>query len=186
MEKYGRFTAGTETKYSKSLITGSSEYQDLAKGFMVGTRFHSAPVIRVFDAKPIQLGHTLKADGRWRLFIFSDNNFSRQEDSKVHSLCKGLSELNHSLIKTYTQKGLDIDSVFDVRAIFQMNHRDFNPSWLPSLLMPYKGKYNLIDYEKVFCPNFKLGEDIFEIRGISKEEGWSITTENESDRKSVV
>ena len=170
-KKYGRFTAGTETKYSKSLITGSSEYQDLAKGFMVGTRFHSAPVIRVFDAKPIQLGHTLKADGRWRLFIFSDRNFSGQEDSKVHSLCKGLSELNTSLIKTYTQKGLDIDSVFDVRAIFQMNHRDFNHFWLPSLLMPAKGKYNLIDYEKVFCPNFKLGEDIFEMRGINKEEG---------------
>ena len=170
-KKYGRFTAGTETKYSKSLITGSSECQDLARGFKVGKRFHSAPVVRAFDAKPIQLGHTLKADGRWRLFIFSDRNFSGQEDSKVHSLCKGLSELNNSLIKTYTQKGLDIDSVFDVRAIFQMNHRDFNHAWLPSLLMPYKGKYNLIDYEKVFCPNFKLGEDIFEMRGINKEEG---------------
>ena len=50
-----------------------------------------------------------------------------------------------------------------------MNHRDFNHVWLPSLLMPSKGKYNLIDYEKVFCPNFKLGEDIFEMRGINKE-----------------
>ena len=103
--------------------------------------------MRVFDAKPIQLGHTLKADGRWRLFIFSDRNFSGQEDSKVHYLCKGLSELNNSLIKTYTQKGLDIDSVFDVRAIFQISHRDLNPIWLPTFLKPSKGKHNLIDYE---------------------------------------
>ena len=35
-------------------------------------RFHSAPVIRLADAKPVHLGHTVKADGRWRLFAFAD------------------------------------------------------------------------------------------------------------------
>lgn len=170
-KKYGRFTAGTVTQYSTSIITGSSENQDLAKGFKVGTRFHSAPVIRFFDAKPIHLGHTLKADGRWRLFIFSDRNFSGREDSKVHYFCRGLSELNSSLLKMYTPKGSDIDSVFDVRAIFQMSHRDLIAKCLPPLLVPRKGKYNLIDYEKVFCSSSSMGESIFEMRGINKEEG---------------
>ena len=42
-----------------------------AEGLAIGMRFHSAPVIRVADAKPVQLGHTVKADGRWRIFAFA-------------------------------------------------------------------------------------------------------------------
>lgn len=34
-------------------------------------RFHSAPVIRVGDAKPVQLGRAAAADGRWRLYAFA-------------------------------------------------------------------------------------------------------------------
>lgn len=33
-------------------------------------RFHSAPVIRVGDAKPVQLGRAAAADGRWRRYAF--------------------------------------------------------------------------------------------------------------------
>ncbi len=38
----------------------------------IGMRFHSAPVIRLADAKPLQLGHALEADGRWRVLLFAD------------------------------------------------------------------------------------------------------------------
>lgn len=34
-------------------------------------RFHSAPVIHLGDAKPMHLGHVMKADGRWRLIAFA-------------------------------------------------------------------------------------------------------------------
>ncbi len=68
--KQGRFTAGTETRYRPSIICGKPTYQHLAKGLVIGMRFHSAPVIQLADAKPVQLGHTVKADGRWRVFAF--------------------------------------------------------------------------------------------------------------------
>ena len=55
--KHGRYTAGTATHYGPSLLTGEGSHQHLAKGFVVGQRFHSAPVIRLADAKPVQLGH---------------------------------------------------------------------------------------------------------------------------------
>jgi Phenol hydroxylase, C-terminal dimerisation domain len=42
----------------------------LAKGLVIGKRFHSARVI-LADAKPVYLGHTIKVHGRWRLFAFS-------------------------------------------------------------------------------------------------------------------
>src|SRR3712207_173469 len=61
----GRFTAGVATHYQPSLITGVATHQDLAAGFPIGERFHSAAVVRLADAKPMQLGHVAQADGRW-------------------------------------------------------------------------------------------------------------------------
>ena len=51
----GRFTAGVATKYASSMITADAMFQQLAEGFPVGMRFHSAPVVRLADAKPLQL-----------------------------------------------------------------------------------------------------------------------------------
>src|SRR6478672_10361031 len=55
--RHGRYTAGTATHYRPSLLTAEADHQHLAKGFLIGTRFHSAPVIRLTDAKPVHLGH---------------------------------------------------------------------------------------------------------------------------------
>ena len=55
--RQGRYTAGLATRYRPSVLTGDGAHQDLAQGFEIGTRFHSAPVIRVADARPMQLGH---------------------------------------------------------------------------------------------------------------------------------
>ena len=134
--KYGRFTAGVATKYEKSLITGISKYQHLAKGFIVGSRFHSAPVIRFFDAKPIQLGHTIKADGRWRLFVFFDKYFPDKATSKVYDFCFRLSEMENSPLKKYTPYGCDIDTIFDIRAVCQVSHQDLSPDMFPPLFTP--------------------------------------------------
>ena len=68
----GRFTAGVATRYAPSAITAGPEHQPLAEGFPVGMRFHSAPVVRLADAKPVQLGHAARADGAWRLYVFAD------------------------------------------------------------------------------------------------------------------
>ncbi len=42
---------------------------------------------------------------------------------------------------------------------------------LPALLLPRKGKYGLIDYEKAFCPDLAQGPDIFDHRGIDRNQG---------------
>src|SRR5712671_4388619 len=69
--RHGRYTAGTAARYSPSILTGEATYQHLAAGLPIGMRFHSAPVIRLADAKPVHLGHAVKADGRWRIFAFA-------------------------------------------------------------------------------------------------------------------
>ena len=58
--RHGRYTAGTATHYKPSVLTGAASYQHLAQGLIVGKRFHSAPVIRLADAKPVHLGHAGK------------------------------------------------------------------------------------------------------------------------------
>jgi phenol 2-monooxygenase (NADPH) len=164
--RQGRFTAGTATTYAPSIICGAPTYQHLATGLVIGMRFHSAPVIRLADAKPVQLGHAVKADGRWRLFAFAD-----APSSRLRALCDFLAESPASPVRKYTPAGTDIDSVIDVRAVFQQGHRALAVETMPTFLVPRKGRYGLRDYEKVFCADVKSGNDIFDMRGIDRTEG---------------
>jgi phenol 2-monooxygenase (NADPH) len=168
--RQGRFTAGTATQYQPSLICGEPTFQQLAAGFPVGMRFHSAPVVRLVDAKPVQLGHAAGADGAWRIYAFADSRNPQHPASRIGALCKFL-ETGESPIKRYTPSGDDADSVIDVRAIFQQGHRDLAVTGMPPILLPRKGRFGLIDYEKMFCPDLKAGTDIFEMRGINREQG---------------
>ena len=74
-------------------------------------------------------------------------------------------------MRKYTPTGEDIDSVIDVRAVFQQGHRELALEAMPSFLLPRKGRYGLCDYEKMFCPDLKSGNDIFTMRGIDRERG---------------
>ena len=171
---HGRYTAGTVTRYRPSVITGEPTYQHLAKGLTIGMRFHSAPVIRVADAKPVHLGHTIKADGRWRIFAFAGPEDPGTRNCGIRLLCDFLAEARTSPVGNYTAAGEDIDSVIDVRAIFQQCHRDLAIERMPPLLLPRKGRFGLIDYEKMFCPDLKAGNDVFAMRGIDRERGCTV------------
>src|SRR5882757_3229498 len=100
--KHGRYTAGTATHYSPSLLTGERTHQHLAKGFVVGQRFHSAPVIRLADAKPVHLGHVGKADGRFRIYVFAGSGDPAATGSKFYKLCDFLAESPESPVRKYT------------------------------------------------------------------------------------
>ena len=70
---------------------------------------------------------------------------------------------SYSPVRRYTRPGQDIDAVFDLRAIFQQDHRALAIEAMPALLLPRKGRYGLRDYEKVFSPDLKDGPDIFDL-----------------------
>lgn len=170
-EQHGRFTAGMGTHYRPSVICGEATHQQLAKGFVIGTRFHSAPVVRITDAKPVHLGHAGKADGRWRLYAFAGANDHADAATGVRALCRFLEESPESPVRRYTRAGEDIDAVFDLRAIFQQDHRELAIESMPALLLPRKGQHGLRDYEKVFSPDLKNGPDIFDLRGVDRAQG---------------
>jgi phenol 2-monooxygenase len=169
--RHGRYTAGTATRYRPSVLTGEATYQHLAAGLTIGMRFHSAPVIRVADAKPVHLGHVIKADGRWRIFVFAAAENPAAPNSGIRALCEFLGEARESPVRKYTPPGGDIDSVIDVLAVFQQSHRKIAIEAMPDFLLPRKGRYGLRDYEKMFCADPKSGSDIFTMRGIDRERG---------------
>ena len=172
--QHGRYTAGTATQYKPSLLTGAPTHQQLAEGFVIGMRLHSAPVTRIADGKQIQLGETLLADGRWRLLAFAGNGDTagpNSPNSGVFRLCKFLCESSESPIPRYTPAGANVDAVFDVRAVFQQSHHQLAVTAMPNLLFPQKGRYRLHDYEKVFCALAGADQNIYTLRGINREQG---------------
>ena len=163
----GRYTAGVATLYPPATyLTAAPTHQALAAGFPIGMRFHSAPVVRVADAKPVQLGHAARADGAWRISAFADASGAR-----FRALMDFLAEAETSPVRRHTPAGADIDSVIDVRGIFQQGHRDLKVEALPPILLPRKGRFGLIDYEKAFSAVVRCREDIFELRGIDRAAG---------------
>jgi len=170
-KQHGRYTAGVETRYDPSLITCDDRHQSLARGLVVGKRFHSAPVIRLSDAKPMQLGHAFKADGRWRLLAFAAAGDTGAQDGAIAELCRQLTEGPEALLPRYTPDGADPDSVIDLRAVFQTGHRQMRLENLPAALLPAKGRYGLVDYEKVYSATGAAGSDIYDMRGIDRTRG---------------
>ncbi|MDR8396561.1 FAD-binding monooxygenase [Paraburkholderia sp. USG1] len=160
----GRYTAGVATRYSPGVLTGESAYQSLASGFAIGTRFHSSPVVRIADARAMHLGHAARADGRWRLYAFSDAS-----GKALDAFCDHLVMSPESIVRISTPDDADVDSVFDLRAVLQKPHREVRLQDLHASLLPRKGRYGLIDYEKAFT--IDASADIFDQRGIDRKRG---------------
>ena len=145
-QKQGRYTAGVQTHYAPSDLTGTDTWQHLAKGFQLGARFHSAPVIRWADARPTHLGHTITADGQWRLLVFAG-----ADPAQAYALAQ------------------QSDAGMDMRLILQTPHRDTRLDTTDTALFPHKGRLGLRDYEKVFCPD--PAADIYDLRQIDRDSG---------------
>lgn len=167
----GRFTAGLTVCYAPSLIMGTANHQRLATGLIVGERFHSAPVIRLADAKPMELGHVIEVGHRWTLFAFAPDVAPDDKDSPMWATLDRLQNDQNSPIKKSIENGFDPDDLLDLRAIYQQNFRAIDFGSTHPALRPAKGRYGLTDYEKVFCADVKDAPDIFDLRGIDRTQG---------------
>lgn len=159
------FPAGFMTQYPPSMLIGEATHQDRAAGFPIGKRFKSAPVVRVADANPVQLGHHHRADGRWRLYAFADAA-APGEASAVAEWAEWLQSSPESPLLAHTPDGADIDSVFDVKVVYQQAHRDVDLNRVPTAFLPTTGPFELIDYEKLYASDPE--HDIFELRDIDR------------------
>ena len=157
--------------YDPSALIGPASHQALAVGETIGKRFHSAPVVRLADAKPMQLGHAAQADARWRIYAFAGQEDGTNAASPMHQLADWLEHHPQSPLRKHTHAGEDIDAVIDVRAIFQQTFDQLALEKMPALLKPKTGKLGLQDHEKIFCVDHKGAGDIFAMRGINRDTG---------------
>jgi phenol 2-monooxygenase len=168
------FTGGTAVKYDSSYLFAACAHQALAKGEEIGRRFHSAPVVRLSDAKQMQLGHVAQADARWRIYAFAGAGDVGQAGAPMAQLAEWLEKNPQSPVVKHTRKGEDIDAIIDVRAVFQPTFDQLNYGDMPSLFKPHTGKLGLQDHEKVFCTDHKGAGNIYDMRGIDRQQGCMI------------
>jgi len=168
------FTGGTAVKYDASYLFAASAHQALATGEEVGRRFHSAPVVRLSDAKQMQLGHVAQADARWRIYAFAGQADSGHSGSAIDKLANWLETHPKSPVVKHTRKIEDIDAVIDVRFVFQQTFDQLAYENMSSLLKPKTGSMGLQDHGKVFCVDHKGLGDIYAMRGINRDKGCMI------------
>jgi phenol 2-monooxygenase len=122
-------------------------------------------VVSVADANPGHLGHYHRADGRWRIYVFADSG-ALGGNSPLQTWANQIRSSPMSPIVAFTPAGADLDSVFDVKVIYQSSHEGVDISQVPDLFMPRVGPLGLIDYEKVFATATQ--EDIFDSRQVDR------------------
>ena len=162
------FPAGFMTEYSPSMVVAEATHQQLATGFPVGKRFKSAPVVRVCDTNPVQLGHQATADGRWRIYVFADQAAPGQQagaPSPAADLAAWLATAPDSPL-TATPAGADRDAWLDVKVIYQQDHTGIDIGNVPAVFKPEVGPFKLPYLEKVYGTD--PAADIFELRGIDR------------------
>jgi phenol 2-monooxygenase (NADPH) len=160
------FPAGFLTTYAPSMIVGEATHQALAIGFPIGRRFKSAPVVRVADGNPVQLGHHARADGRWRLYVFGGRAGAGEE---LTAWSDWLLESPESPVVAHTPPGSDVDSLFDVKLVLAEAYPATPVIEVPEAFRPRSGPLGLMDYEKVYACG--PGPDIHELRGIDRDAG---------------
>jgi phenol 2-monooxygenase len=156
-------------RHAPGLLTGDGAHQPLAEGFAIGMRLHSAPVMRIADARELQIGDVVEADGRWRVLAFADAGGAR-----LSAFLDALAHDPVSPLLRHRRAGDDPDAVIDLRAIYQVPHRTLSPADLPPVLLPCKGRFGLVDYEKAFCAIPGPDRDIYALRGIDRAQGCAV------------
>ena len=164
--KTAEFPAGFMTEYQPSMITSTTEHQNLATGFPIGKRFRSAEVMRRLDAYVRHLGHEHKADGRYRLYVFADDA-PVQEKSTVDALAEKLLHDPRSPFVQFRKEGDDISTLIEPNVIYQSEYTTFACPEVPEIFRPPVGELGLDYWEKIY--SVIPENNIFDLRGIRKD-----------------
>ncbi len=145
----GRFTAGVATTYGPSLITGDATHPAARRGL---PDRHALP-LGAGDPAGRRQADAARPRRPRRRGLAGLRLRRPRASSRAGALCEFLG----SVIRRFTPAGADPDAVIDLRAVFQQGHRELAVDELPPVLLPRKGRFGLIDYEKAFCPDPAAG-----------------------------
>ena len=113
-----------------------------------------------------------KADGRWRLYAFAGANDIAATRTPACARCAGSSRTRRdSPVRRYTRRRPG-----HRRRVRPARHLPAGPPRAGPRVdaraaAAAQGPLRAGDYEKVFCPDLKNGQDIFDLRGIDRAQG---------------
>ncbi|GME46296.1 Phenol 2-monooxygenase [Neofusicoccum parvum] len=166
--KAGRYMAGLTARYDDSAIIdreGSAEH--LAKNISVGMRFPSAQVVRLCDAKSMELARALPADGRWRLVVFAGSIGDSDTLDRLHQVVQLAEFLGGSdgFAQRLIQDGGDIDSFIEPVVVLKGSRHSMEQAQIPGYFQPVTGKWHMRDLHKIYVDD----EDYKNVHGHAYE-----------------
>ena len=148
--KAAKYTAGLTAKYGDSeVMSAAGSRQELAKNVVVGMRFPSAQVVRLCDAKAMQLSKVLHADARWRVIIFAGNLQNKHAESLLNTV-GGYLDSPSGPVRRFTPDSADIDSLIEPIVVLRGNRHSVEQEQLHPYFWPVTGKWKMHDLHKTF------------------------------------
>uniref|UniRef100_A0A093V804 Phenol 2-monooxygenase n=1 Tax=Talaromyces marneffei PM1 TaxID=1077442 RepID=A0A093V804_TALMA len=172
--KAGRYTAGLTAKYDDSVFTSTARSRsELARGLTVGMRFPSTQVVRLCDARAMQLVRAFPADGRWRIVVFAGDISTPTCSERLNNLADFLSS-EAGPVSRITPSTADPDSVIEAILVLHSESGQIEQDQIPEHFTPVNGKWCIKDLFKTFvdCESYNSGHGhTYETYQIDKTEG---------------
>lgn len=148
--KAGKYTAGLTAKYDdSSIISEGKSTQSLATNIEVGMRFPSQQVVRLCDAKAMQIVRGMLADSRWRIVIFAGDIRKADKLEQLRKIGAYL-DSDNGPVRRATRKNADIDSVIEPLIVLSGKRVEMEQEWIPDYFWPPTGQWKMRDVHKTF------------------------------------
>jgi phenol 2-monooxygenase len=134
---FGAFTSGIGIHYAESTIV-NAKHQSIAKDLIIGQRIIPQILIRVADARPIELQDLLPADTRFKVLIFIGDTTNMAQRTKVDKLAEEMS-MPESFLKKYSPGG-EWNKVFDMFVIISGKKEQVEYTGPPELFRSHWSK----------------------------------------------
>ncbi|KAK8050279.1 FAD binding domain-containing protein [Apiospora phragmitis] len=135
----GRYISGQALKYDESAIVCLGGARDSAKRLEVGMRFPSAQVVRVCDAKAMQLVRAIPSDSSWHIVVFAGDIRDVEASARLDQVSHELS----SILREFVPKGTEADSILHVVLVLSGRRTEIEMQHIPEVFTPMTGRLKL-------------------------------------------
>jgi len=169
------FASGIAVDYAPSVLVAKEKReskQKLAANAKVGKRFPSALVLNQSDARPWQLQHWMKSDGRFHVMLFAGDILASKQKERIEKCAEAL----RKLLERYQRPGKALNSAIQILIVHSSPRQalengifDF-PEVLRGPCDPKMGW----DYNRIFVDEASYhegGGKAYEAYGVNKESG---------------
>ncbi|KAK7951043.1 FAD-dependent monooxygenase [Apiospora aurea] len=135
----GRYTTGQAIKYDESAIVCLGCVKVSATRLEVGMRFPSAQVVRLCDAKAVQLVRALPSDSSWHIVVFAGDIRDGEASARLDKVSRELSDIMHESVP----EGVEPDSILHFVLVLSGRRTEIELQQIPEVFTPVTGKLQL-------------------------------------------